>query len=269
MTVTAQDVVDKLNKELFALDFITIDACETAWNEQTITNVTSTLDTTDYIKGSGSAKFTIAAGFTTGNIASEALTTSIDLRTSDKIKLRLKSNIALLEDDLNLILSDSPQLRSPLKTLTIPAMDPAIWYQHTIDLIDPDEPVDLVDICSIGLKSTRDFGAAVINIDDVRGYNSEYAVSTVEVDKAITSATIDIATYLGLVDLDDIPTTGDSITFLEEALSYWAAGLLWNRQIAQKNQPADTYLQGRTLKDVKTEGDNLISTAKNILKLYA
>ena len=67
-----------------------ISACESAWDEQVIGSVTATADTADYKVGSASAKFAVAAGFTTGIIGSEVV--SIDLSADTELLFWAKSS---------------------------------------------------------------------------------------------------------------------------------------------------------------------------------
>lgn len=140
-----------------------LENCEDAWDEQVIANVTAATDT-DRIRGSTSAKFTVAAAFTTGIIGTEAIT-SINITTRDHIHFYIKSTVAHAAGDLQLLLDDTALCASPQETINLPAINANEWTAVSLAIATP---ASLTAVISVGLKAVVDPGACTILIDDVR-----------------------------------------------------------------------------------------------------
>jgi len=143
---------------------LVVENCEDAWDEQTISNVTSSLDTVDFKAGSGSAKMIIAAPFTTGIVGDEIISIA-SLAIYTHIGFWFKSDVALAASDFQLLLDDSAQCATPLETLNLPAIVANVWTGVKIALANPATDLTLI---SIGLKRVVNKGAQTVRIDDVR-----------------------------------------------------------------------------------------------------
>lgn len=143
-----------------------IENCEDIWNEQTIANVTAAIDSVDYKVGTSSAKFTVADGFGTGIIASEAIT-SASLISNTHISLWVKSDVNLNAGDYQLLLDNTALCASPLETLDLPAITANTWTLCKMKLSNPSA---LTAVISIGLNQVVDKGAMILLVDDVRAY---------------------------------------------------------------------------------------------------
>jgi len=140
---------------------LTISACDSAWTAKS--NVTCTADTAVKREGSASAKCALAAGFTTGLIATTDFAAK-DLSRYDKIHLRIRSSGAQSAGVLQLCLDNTAVCASPLETLDIPAVSADTWYDFYLDLVYPS---GLTAVISVGLNATADPGAVNIWLDKV------------------------------------------------------------------------------------------------------
>lgn len=145
-----------------------VEDCEDAWNEQVVANVTSSLDNTDFITGTGSAKFVVDAAFGTGIIGTEAFTT-FDMRGYRFAKFWLKSSVALAVGDYQLLIDNTALCASPTETINLPAIPANTW---TLCKLPFATPSNLVTPISVGLSQAVDVGAVTINIDEVVVYNN-------------------------------------------------------------------------------------------------
>ncbi len=165
-----------------------VEDCEDAWNEQVIANVTSTLDTTDFKVGSGSAKFVVAAGFVTGVAGSEVIP-STDLSTRTGISFWVKSSIDLAANDIAILLDDSVNCGSPLETLNIPALSAGVWTRVALNFATP---AALTAVISIGWRVNVDKGACSIWFDDVRATDAYWYMN---VSEGITKSTATVNNF--------------------------------------------------------------------------
>lgn len=150
------------NGGVFAASLL-VEDCEDGWNEQVIGNVTASLDNSVYKVGAGSAKFEVAAGFTTGVIGSEII--SKDLSLYKSLYAWVRPTVALSASDWAILLDDHALCASPLKTLYLPDLAANTWKRVNLPLGDAS---GLSALISIGLHQAVDKGAMDFNIDDVR-----------------------------------------------------------------------------------------------------
>jgi len=137
--------------------------CEATWGEQVVGNVTDSLDTDDYKVGSGSAKFAVADGFTTGVIGSVVV--ALDLTPYTEITCWVKSSVDLDADDWSILTDETGDCASP-QTFNIPALTANTW---TFIRISQDmSGTDYESVISLGLNQNVDKGAMSFWIDDVR-----------------------------------------------------------------------------------------------------
>lgn len=142
-----------------------VEDCEDAWNELVDGDVTESADGTDYKVGSHSAKFVCADLLGAGDIvATEVI--SKDLTSYDVLYAWVKSSVALAAGDWQVLLDDTAQCASAIKSLNLPALTAATWTRVCLDLGDAS---GLASLISIGLKQIVDKGAMSFWIDDVEG----------------------------------------------------------------------------------------------------
>lgn len=169
-----------------------IENCEDAWDELVDGDVTSTADTSDYKVGSASAKLVVGDACGAGDILATEAISSTNLSSKLYIQFWLKSSVALDAGDLQILLDDTAQCASPIKSLDIPALDADTWSPVIIALGDPS---GLTAIISIGLKMVTDKGAFTVRIDDVRC--GAITVSTLSTGQADFFKTVDITLWKG------------------------------------------------------------------------
>jgi len=142
---------------------ITVEDCEDAWDEQSISDVTRTADGTYKVRGSYSAKFAIASGFTTGIIGSEVI--AKDLSRNGYLIAWVRSSVALNAGDMQLLLDDTANCASPVETLDIPALTANTWTRIALRFANDSNTRSA--LISIGLKMVVDKGAMDFYIDDI------------------------------------------------------------------------------------------------------
>lgn len=139
-----------------------LDGGEAAWTAES--NVTAALETTIVRQGAGSAKFTVAAGFSTGLAAYKALTTPFDASEYDGLAFWVYSDTALAASALQVRLCNSSDGTSPLETLSAPAILATTWTLVGLAFSDPDQ-TSMEAINSVGLSFGSDPGAIVCYLD--------------------------------------------------------------------------------------------------------
>jgi hypothetical protein len=147
--------------------------CETPFNEQVISNVTVGTDTTNHKLGTYSSSCTVAAAFTTGVVASKALT-STNMSNYGGVRFWARSSVTLAAGDWQLLLDDSANCASPVLTLNIPAMTANTNYQFYLDGGNMSAATAII---SIGLKQAVDKGAMIFQIDDIHGADCDFRVA--------------------------------------------------------------------------------------------
>ena len=140
-----------------------VEDCEDAWDELVDPDVTSTADA-DCKVGTKSAKLAVAAACGAGDILATEVVGSMNLSTYKHINLWIKSSVALNSGDMQLLLDDTAQCASPLKSLDIPALSAATWTLIRLDLGDAS---GLTAIISVGIKQVIDKGAFDLFVDHV------------------------------------------------------------------------------------------------------
>ncbi len=144
--------------------------CDTAWDESVDSDVTLTVDTEDYLEGSGCNNLVVAAGASAGDILATDSISSTDISRCDAIEIRLKSSTALTASYMQLLLDNTASCASPLETLNIPATSANVWTTHTISLANPYSDTAII---SIGLKMASDVGAFTLKVDYIRAVNTK------------------------------------------------------------------------------------------------
>lgn len=142
---------------------VQIFACDSAFDEQVIGNVTQSADSSDKQEGTSSSKFVVAAGFATGIIGTKAVS-SLSLAGRTHISLWVKSSVATSNGDLQILLDDTANCASPLETLNIPALVANVWTKVYLTLANPHTDTAIV---SVGLKLATDLGAQSVWLDDI------------------------------------------------------------------------------------------------------
>jgi len=152
---------------------VVIDDAETAWTSLDTTNITVTIDTTEFKKGSASNRFDIATGAVAGGIAERSFT-AMDLSGREKADFWIKSSIAISAGNLAMRFYEAGTLKD---TLSIPALAANTWTYCSISFSDPSV---LTAIDKIDLEQTVDLGAFSLWIDDIRAIPDQQIVSATD-----------------------------------------------------------------------------------------
>jgi|GEM_PF-701627 hypothetical protein len=143
--------------------------CEAAWAQLVGSDVTATLDATDFKVGSGACKLAVADGASAGEIlACGAIAASPDISPFTHVGLWVKSSVTLAAGDLQLLLDDTSGCVSPLETINIPALVKDTWTFIHLVLANPSTDKALL---SVGVKMVVDKGAFDLRLDDIRAIN--------------------------------------------------------------------------------------------------
>jgi hypothetical protein len=143
-------------------------ACEAAFSQLVDTDVTASLDTTNFKKGTGSARLAAAVALAANDIMATQAVTSMSLAPYTHVGLWILSTVALSSGDLQLLLDDTASCASPIETLNIPAVPANVWTWVKMPLANP---LTDVAVISVGIKMVIDKGAFTINVDDIRALN--------------------------------------------------------------------------------------------------
>jgi hypothetical protein len=110
------------------------------------------------------------ASFGTGLLAYKDFD-SLDLSGYTRVTLQLYSSIALVADDLSILLDNTNGCGSPVETISIPRAFTA--NMKSIVDVPLANPASDSAIVSIGLQANRDFGAATVYIAAIWAYNTD------------------------------------------------------------------------------------------------
>lgn len=138
-----------------------VEDCEDAWDELVDPDVVSTADA-DCKVGTKSAKLAVAVGCGAGDILATEAVGSMNLTTYKHINLWIKSSVALDSGDMQLLLDDTAQCVSPIKSIDIPALSAATWTLIRLDLGDAS---GLTAVISVGIKQVVDKGVFDLYVD--------------------------------------------------------------------------------------------------------
>lgn len=141
--------------------------CEDAWDELVDPDVISEIDTDDKKSGAASLELTVGADVSAGDILATEAKALFDITDYDKVFLWIKTSVAVDEGDLQLLLDDTAECESPIKSLDIPALEADTWAKVGIDLGDAS---GLSAVVSVGLKMAVDKGAFTIHLDEVYAF---------------------------------------------------------------------------------------------------
>ena len=150
----------------------TIEDCEDAWDEFTDGDVTSTLDTTDYKVGSGSAKLVQAAGLANGDILATEVVSLGDLSAFAVLYCFAKSSVNInTADDYRLLLDNHANCASPEVELSLPVLVANTWKFCLCPVVSGAFSAATA-IISVGVElQANDPGAATLWLDHIVAAN--------------------------------------------------------------------------------------------------
>ena len=153
------------------VDFTRLHACASVFDESVDSDFTVALDTKDKKQGTQSCKFTIAAGASAGDLATDSIT-SKDISGYDYVEFWVKSTVATSAGNLKVHLDDTANCASPVESISIPALSADTWT-FVRDKIDNPELCSA--IISVGLELDSDLGACTVWLDDISAVSNDSA----------------------------------------------------------------------------------------------
>ena len=153
------------------VDFTRLHACASVFDESVDSDFTVALDTKDKKQGTQSCKFTIAAGASAGDLATDSIT-SKDISGYDYVEFWVKSTVATSAGNLKVHLDDTANCASPVESVSIPALSADTWT-FVRDKIDNPELCSA--IISVGLELDSDLGACTVWLDDISAVSNDSA----------------------------------------------------------------------------------------------
>ena len=153
------------------VDFTRLHACASVFDESVDSDFTVALDTKDKKQGTQSCKFTIAAGASAGDLATDSIT-SKDISGYDYVEFWVKSTVATSAGNLKVHLDDTANCASPVESVSIPALSADTWT-FVRDKIDNPELCSA--IISVGLELDSDLDACTVWLDDISAVSNDSA----------------------------------------------------------------------------------------------
>jgi len=157
-----------------------IEDCEDAWVASA--NVTATISTTNKL-GTNSCSLAIAAGFTTGIVAYEALASSTDFSAYQQVSFWIRSSVAIAAGVLTLDLCSDTAGATPVNTIAIPAI-PGInrWQVVTVDTAGALGNA----IQSVSINAISDPGIPTILIDNIIACKAKASANSLTLSSLIS-----------------------------------------------------------------------------------
>ena len=183
----------------------TLSLADAAWTG--LTNVTSTADTTDKKEGTASADHLIAAAFGTGLAAYEDQSSTVDLSSTDSVKLWVKSSVATGSGDIELILDDTAACGTSLENIDLPVLVANTWKLVALAITDNS---DMTAIKCVGLNVVTDNGAQTVNLDEIVGQGQATSI-LITLTNALQEEPVDVrepgdSDNNGISDSDSVHT---------------------------------------------------------------
>lgn len=144
-----------------------ISDCDTTWTTTGITNVTSSVDASDFKETPRSAKLIVATGFTTGNMAYQPLSTALDLTYANQMSVWIKSSADQTAGAIQMKLCSDSSAATAVETVNMPALSADVWTEAIVALNNPGS-ASLSSINSVAISAASDPGAVTLHIDEVK-----------------------------------------------------------------------------------------------------
>ena len=143
-----------------------------AWTA--LTNVSSTLDTTDKKEGTGSADIVVETAFTTGLAAYEDLAATVDLTDQTQVSFWIKADTSTTAGQVELVLDEATACGDPEAHIDVPALTANIWKLVTAAITQTDGSTAVTNankdaIACVGIEIETDLSATengTINVDE-------------------------------------------------------------------------------------------------------
>lgn len=164
----------------------TIDLCDTAWTQGT--NVTQAQSTTTKKEGAAAQQFTTAAGFTTGSIATHAVTPG-DLSGYQQVCFWFRANTtALAAGDLSIRLRHGVTVRNTINLPAIPIT--AYWVPVVVDTGGAlGSDIDTIELFANVTQASK-----VYAIDNIFASKASASVDSLTLNSLISKSSLDQGT---------------------------------------------------------------------------
>ena len=151
---------DMLNGVLYRawVKDLTVEECETAWDESVASGVTVAADTEQF-RGRNSIKFTVADSVGVNTTLATQDIASLDISGYDTLEVWVLSSVATNAGDLLIYLDDTASCASALESLSVPALTARTPTRIRISLANPESDTAII---SVGLRQVVDIGACNI-----------------------------------------------------------------------------------------------------------
>ena len=145
-----------------------IEDCNDAWNEQVDGDVTLTLDTTDYMVGTGSEKMVQAGALGVGDILASEVVSLPTLATYTEVLMWAKSSVNITTaGDYRILLDNHALCATPEVQVSLPVLTAGVWKFCRCPVVAGAFSAATA-VISVGLKlQANDPGAATIHIDAI------------------------------------------------------------------------------------------------------
>ena len=160
-----------------SVSFTELHSCNSAFDGALVSNFTSSVDTQDKKRGTGSLKFELddEAGVAAGAILTSNIS-SKNISKYDYLECWIKSSIGTSAGNLKISLDDTANCVSPLETLDVPALTQDTWTYVRMKLNNPELDTAII---SIGLEQDADIGSGAkyyVWLDDIKVVQNDSAV---------------------------------------------------------------------------------------------
>ncbi len=160
---------------------LSVHTCESVWDNS---DANVTLSTITGKVGTNAVRATVLAGAGTNTLLfSDTFSPAKDLSPYNAIVLWFRSSVNTDAGDLQLLLDNTADCASPLRTIDLPHFDANKWKRV---IVNYDDHLDtgMPSIISIGIKQVTDIGACTLDIDDIWAtiYAFDYVASTALVE---------------------------------------------------------------------------------------
>lgn len=142
---------------------LSVNTCESVWS---YSNGSVTQSTITGKVGTNAVRATIGAGAGVNTLLFADNFTAKNLSTYNAIACWIRISIDTNAADLQLLIDDTADCASPLRTIDLPHFDANKWKRVVVNY-DTDLVSDITSIISLGVKQVTDIGACTIDIDDV------------------------------------------------------------------------------------------------------
>ena len=148
-------------------------SCETTWS---YSNGNVTQSTVTGKVGTYAVRATVGAGAGTNTLLFADNFAAKDLSPYNALALWFRSSVDTDAGDLQILLDNTSDCASPLRTINLPHFDANKWKRVIVNFnpSDTDLSSDNSAIISIGIKQVTDIGACTLDIDDIWATIYEY-----------------------------------------------------------------------------------------------